>query len=207
MKRREFFEKAGMGSAALVSLPVLGGASKTRKGSESGAQDEHGHDGSHEVMNGPLSSVEVSFGQWDLATPLDRFPNKADRTRNNHQLIPGVARVKAGGSVKFIIAGFHHVLIYEDGVMPADIDITKLTTVTVPPGPPLINDPIKRLYRGLDPSTMPLLAGTPPVTIQDRVEAVRFPNPGTFLVICGVLPHFVDAAGNFVMFGFVNVLK
>ena len=42
--------------------------------------------------------------------------------------------------------------------------------------------------------------------LQDRIETVRFPNPGKFLVICGVLPHFFDAAtGQFIMFGYVRV--
>jgi hypothetical protein len=37
---------------------------------------------------------------------------------------------------------------------------------------------------------------------------VRFPNPGKFLVICGVLPHFFDAAtGEFIMFGYVRVRR
>jgi hypothetical protein len=221
MKRREFFEKAGMGSAALVSLPVVGGS---RNGA-AGQEQEHGHDGRQNDMDGPLSAVEVSFGQWNISTnnPLDRFPNVSDRTRNNHQLIPGTAEVRAGGAVKFIIAGFHHILIYGDGMMPSDINKSLTQSVTVPPGPPLINDPVGRIYRGLDPSVMPLLPGTPAkpatpttpatpgtpaMTTQDRVETVRFMNPGKFLVMCGVLPHFFDAATNqFVMFGFVRVRK
>ena len=55
----------------------------------------------------------------------------------------------------------------------------------------MINDPDRRIYRGLDPRLVP----------QDRVEVVHFANPGTYLVICGVLPHFNDD-----MFGFVRVI-
>ncbi len=75
--------------------------------------------------------------------------------------------------------------------------------------PPLINDPVKRIYRGLDPSVMPLLPGSiPPQPLQDRVETVRFQNRGKFLVICGVLPHFFDAAtGQFIMFDYVRVRR
>ena len=51
-----------------------------------------------------------------------------------------------------------------------------------------------RVYRGLDPS-LPLLA------LQDRVEAVHFPEKGLYLVICGVLPHFQDD-----MYGWVRVV-
>jgi hypothetical protein len=208
MKRREFFEKAGMGSAALA-LPALSSPPKGKSSPAAQQEQEHGHDGKHDDMEGPLSSATVSFGQWNVDPPFDRFPHNSDRTRNNHQLIPGVVDIKAGGSVNFIISGFHHILIYDDGTKPGDINIAALIPTTVQPGPPLINDPVKRIYRGLDPSVMPLLpGGTAPQPLQDRVEAVRFPNKGKFLVICGVLPHFFDAAtGQFIMFGYVRVGK
>ena len=66
-----------------------------------------------------------------------------------------------------------------------------LTTTTGTPTVPLINDPANRIYRGLDPT---LLAA-------DRVEAVCFDEPGTYLVICGILPHFQGG-----MWGLVEVL-
>jgi len=59
MKRREFFEKAGLGSAALVTLPGFS-PKATPKG---GAQSEHGHDGKHEEMTGPLASADVRSRQ------------------------------------------------------------------------------------------------------------------------------------------------
>ena len=211
MKRREFFEKAGIGSAALVTMPGFGPAAKQKSG-DSGKRDdehEHGHDDKHDDMEGPESSADVSFGQWDLDTPLDRFPNNSPRTRNYHHLTPDVVTIRAGGSVNFIVAGFHHILIYDDGTKPGDISLAVTIPTTVQPGPPLIDDPVKRIYRGLDPSVLPMLPGsTPPQPLQDRVEVVRFPNPGKFLVMCGVLPHFFDAAtGQFIMFGYVRVRK
>jgi plastocyanin len=109
---------------------------------------------------------------------------------NHHALTPQIAKIKAGGTVNFIIGGFHHVLVYDDGTQPDDID----TTITIPPtngGPPLIADPDGRIYRGLDPSLFPT----------DRVEVVQFSEPGTYLVLCGVAPHFADG-----MFGFVRVI-
>lgn len=152
-----------------------------------GAQEhEHGR------IDGPLANATVSFGQWRTDPPLDRFPNLNDRTRNGHQLIPFESKIKAGGTVNFVIAGFHHVLVYAPGTQPGDINTSLLASVTVPPGPPLINDPNNRIYRGLDPSLFP----------QDRVEMVQFAHPGTYLVICGVLPHFANDG----MFGFVKVV-
>jgi hypothetical protein len=207
VKRREFFEKAGIGSAALVTLPGFGpGAAPKGGGTE---RQEHDHGGKHEEMDGPLASADVSFGQWDLDTPLDRFPNNSPRDRNYHHLIPDVVEIKAGGSVNFHVAGFHHILIYDDGTKPKDINIAATISPSQQPAPPLINDPVKRIYRGLDPSVLPLLPGsTPPQPLQDRIETVRFPNPGKFLVMCGVLPHFFDVAtGQFIMFGYVRVRR
>ncbi|HEV8483605.1 MAG TPA: hypothetical protein VGV87_08660 [Blastocatellia bacterium] len=140
----------------------------------------------------PLSNATVSFGSWMTTPPLDRFPNLSPRTANHHELLPQLAKIKAGGAVNFIIAGFHQVAVYDDGTQPGDID----TSMTIPPTnlpmPLLINDPTRRIYRGLDPSTQS----------QDRVEVVHFANPGTYLVICAVLPHFQQG-----MYGFVKVVN
>ena len=67
--------------------------------------------------------------------------------------------------------------------------------------PPLINDPVDRLYAGLDPSTVNGGPNTPR-NLQDRVEVVQFTRKGRHLVICGVQPHFVNDN----MYGWVNVV-
>jgi plastocyanin len=124
------------------------------------------------------------------AIQLDRFVAGSPRQANVHLLIPYEATIRAGGSVNFIISGFHVVAIYDDGHQPEQI--------IVPPPPPLgsnfIDDPNRRLYRGLDPSTLG--------TVQDRVEVVQFSRPGRYLVICAFRPHFVTDN----MHGFVRVL-
>lgn len=189
MKRREFFEKAGISSAALMSLPALvaGGEAMVPK-----SEDAH----QHQPIDGPRANATVSFGNFaaNPAAPLDRFPNRIGgpppNLPNGHQLIPYEANIKAGGTVNFIIAGFHHVLVYADGWQPAQIDVTK-TIAPTNGGPPLISDDNGRIYRGLDPSLF----------LQDRVEVVSFPVAGTYLVICGVFPHFVADK----MYGFVKV--
>ncbi len=127
MERRDFFKKAGITSAALVSLPAFAGPAPAKTGHD--GQDEHEHEhghGPHEDLNGPLASATVAFGQWNADPVIDRFPNNSPRTQNNHHLIPGEAVIKAGGSVNFIISGFHHLLVYGDGTKPTDINITKL---------------------------------------------------------------------------------
>jgi hypothetical protein len=173
MKRRDFL---GSVVATGVAAPALAA---------------QGHD--HGPVNGVLANATVSFGQWQSDPPFDRFPNNNDRTRNSHMLIPNTAVVKARGSVTFVIAGFHQVIVYGPGKRPDEVASGQTVPVTAPPGPPLINDPAGRIYRGLDPSLYP----------QDRVEVVQFSNPGLHLVICGVQPHFVNDG----MFGWVWVVR
>lgn len=138
---------------------------------------------------GPLNSATLSFGAWML--PLDRFPNLNPIPANHHHFCPDEVTIKSGGCVNFVISGFHHVLVYDDGTQPGDININLTISPTNQPVPPLIADPNRRIYRGLDPSLFP----------QDRVEVVHFDRPGTYLVLCGVRPHFLQG-----MYGFVRVL-
>lgn len=145
----------------------------------------------HPTVAGPLANATVSFGAWPTDPPLDRFDGVGAPTKPNvHQLIPHEVKIKAGGSVNFIISGFHLVLVYDDGTQPGDIDKTLLIP-GFPPG--MIDDPNRRIYRGLDPRLEPL---------QERIEVVHFARPGTYLVACGVLRHFNDN-----MFGFVRVIS
>jgi plastocyanin len=141
------------------------------------------------------ANATVSFGAWQTDPPLDRFPNFSSGARNQHQVIPKRVKIQAGGAVNFINSGLHQLIVYDDGTRPADINVNEIieTTGPQPPDPAeLINDDTNRIYRGPDPSQYP----------RDRVEAVYFPNPGTYLVICGVRDHFVEDR----MFGFVTVL-
>jgi plastocyanin len=140
----------------------------------------------HQSISGPLANATVSFGQWKTDPPTDRFLPFSPAI-GGHHITPQEVTIKAGGSVNFIISGFHLVLVYGDGTQPGSINVSNL----IPGTPPLINDDVKRIFRGSDPRTQS----------QDRVEVVHFHTPGTYLVICGVLPHFNDG-----MVGFVRVL-
>jgi hypothetical protein len=201
MKRREFVATVIAGG---VAVPAFA--------------DKGGH--RHEKIDGPLASATVSFGAWQSSpAPFDRFgaaatsPDPNDRTRNVHQLVPFEAKIKAGGTVNFILAGFHNVQIFEPGTTPEGLksilatqNPPPLTTVANPPGPPIIDIAQGRIYRGLDPSTLPRLvrpADPVPRPLQDRVETVQLTEPGRYLVICGVMPHFVNDN----MFGYVRVLR
>lgn len=216
MKRREFFKRAGLSSAALAALPTLANPeAEVADQQDPAAQDEHDHrrDRDYEEPKGSLASATVAFGQWNADPVIDRFPNNSPRAANNHHLIPSEVTIKAGGAVTFVISGFHHVLIYGNRTRPADINLATTifpTVLTGPaPGPPLIDDPVNRVYRGSDPSVFPMLPGSNPAQpLQDRLEVVRFPTPGRYLVMCGVLPHFFDAAtGEFIMYGYVRVVR
>ncbi len=136
------------------------------------------------------TNVSASFGQW-MSSSVDRFPNNSPRFQNHHEVIPYQSRIKAGSSLTFAVAGLHQVIVYGDGTQPEDIDTASTVPGTAIPVP-LIADADNRRFRGLDPTLQP----------QDRVEVVRFLEPGRYLLVCGVLSHFAQDG----MYGFVTVL-
>lgn len=137
-------------------------------------------------------TATVSFGTWMSSPPLDRFPNTSDtRFRNNHAVSPYVVKIMAGGTVRFIVSGLHNIIVYDRGTRPENIDVTQVVNTTGTPTVPIINDANNRIYRGLDPTLQAV----------DRVENVQFDQPGLYLVICGLRPHFT--AG---MYGYVQVM-
>jgi plastocyanin len=189
MKRREFVEKVGMGSAALLTGSVLTNSDKGPVKPK--ARPQEGHE--HQQLNGNRASTTISFGQWK--TPLDRTAAAARPTDNQHLLLPFVAKVKSGGAIMFVVSGFHNIVIYGPGKEVGDVDITRTRPVANPPAPnfpPLIDDPVGRVFRGNDPSTV----------LQDRTETVTLHDPGRYLIICGFFPHFVNDN----MHGFVDVV-
>lgn len=98
------------------------------------------------AIDGPQANATVSFGQWQSDPPLDRLTaNPGGGVGNNHELIPNVVKIKAGGAVNFIIAGLHNVVVYDDGTQPAEI-----STEDPLPGVAgrIIDGPDDRIYRG-----------------------------------------------------------
>jgi hypothetical protein len=193
MKRREFVEQLGIGSALLAAAGVAEAAQ---------------HDHEHRPLTGPLATATVSFGAWPAGTvdePQDRHTTPfAPFAPNTHALLPHQVTIKEGGSVNFVLAGFHQVVVYAPGKTPATVDRT--TLLPIPNAPPfigLIDDPAGRIYRGLDPRTLSPAPPAPPNNLfQDRVEVVSFATRGTYLVICAVNVHLDDG-----MFGWVKVVR
>jgi hypothetical protein len=135
------------------------------------------------------STATVQFGRPDTGSPFPP-PSGHDQSSNaKDNMVPRTVVISQGGSVTFEIAGLHQPAIYEAGTTPSDI--TPTTDPTPPPG--RVNDSNGRLVLG------PLNA--PPATTNWTSPAGTFDQPGRYLVICNILPHFA----NFNMYGWVIV--
>lgn len=203
--RRHLLQAAAAGGVTAVGLgTVLGGQ-------QPGHGDEHAHD--NRPNSGKRAHVVVGFGQWEVDLndprgPLDRgVPPPPPPNRNVHAHLPFEAEVDAGGAVSFMISGLHQILVYANRDL-ADVQAAASPATDLPPMPPfpgLVNYATDRVYRGLDPRTLfymaPGAGGTfSPGVVLDRIESVNFFEPGRYLVVCGVRPHFNEG-----MAGYVNV--
>ncbi len=153
-------------------------------------QDHQGH--GDQGPRGDNASVTVSFGAWPQINRLSLPPGPPP---NVHHMFPHEVVVKQGGTVNFIVAGLHQIVVYEPPKRVEDVNFL-LTEPTpgAPAGiPPMINDPVNRVFRGVFAFSQS----------QDRVEVVHFPNRGKHLVICGFQAHF-NAEDK--MFGWVRVV-
>lgn len=207
--RRNLLKAAAAGGMAaglgLVMRPEAAGSQEIAPAQDpTMTEDVHAHGAHTRPPDGPLSSATVSFGVWpaDPANPFDRYRTVSLNTRNVHLLIPHEATIRAGGSVNFVLTGLHQLIIYGDGHEPQNIDTSLVVKDTE-----FIDDSYRRIYRGLDPSALKYDALVPALPMpniafaRDRIEAVQFPVPGRYLVICGFRPHFLDD-----MYGYVKVL-
>lgn len=139
--------------------------------------------------------VTITFGRDHVGTTF--FP-PGEHDASFHakdKITPRVTHLAAGGEVTFDMASFHGVAIYRPGTKPADIEVSDQTLEDFSGGGLfipnfLINDDNGRLER-LDVSTEPT---------QMTVSGI-FNEPGRYLVICYVTPHFVDAG----MYAYIDV--
>jgi hypothetical protein len=223
--RRHLLKAAAVGGVTAAGLGAAFGSGRGIAAKEQlpGAAGEHAHD--NNPFTGPRALAVVSFGQWevdpnDTRGALDRgVPPPPPPNRNVHKVLPFEAEVDAGGAVSFIISGLHQILIYAGrelaDVQAAADPLTDLAGIPLlggppPPAPPvvlpgLVNLATDRVYRGLDPRILYYMSPGPggalvPNLNLDRVESVNFFEPGRYLVVCGVRPHFNEG-----MHGFVNV--
>lgn len=206
--RRHLLRAAAVGG---VTATGLLGMERALAGNERqrGKGNDHGHD--NRPLSGKRALAVASFGQWDAdpTEPLDRQPindNTENRTRNVHLMLPYEVEIDAGGAVTFMISGVHQILVYGPGRDLDDVQAAAGSTSPIPGVPPLVDYATDRVYRGLDPRVLaylPLpepLPDTPANLVVDRVESVNFKEPGRYLVVCGVLPHFQEG-----MHGYVRV--
>jgi hypothetical protein len=126
----------------------------------------------------------------------------------NHHVIPDVVRVNVGDVVNFAVAGLHIIRVYGNGVTLNDVKAQILNECEVnplppaqfppqcgaPPVPTVPAGPLNVFYQGINPllATQPGPPFALPSPAVNRVEPVAFLEPGRYLVICAVLPHFND---------------
>lgn len=144
------------------------------------------------VLAGPDGAASVQFGNADVGSPFPVGPPPIvihDGSPNaQFNLVPRTAVVADEGTVTFTIGGLgppektvpHHVAVCKLGIGPKDVVIANPNAVP-------INDP-----------------NCPPIGAPSRGPLdvrVQFTEPGRYLVICNLRPHFQE----FKMYGWVNV--
>jgi hypothetical protein len=201
---------------AFLPLPAAKAAAQDQHASHHGDWRDDDDDKDWRNNDKAPVSVTVSFGAG-LNTAL------AGPNPDNDHILPKKIEVKAGGVVNFVVAGFHQPLVYNPGVKPKDVednspvfdpvndpqsfyinyglrpqdDKTIVLYVGANPGVGLPRPPFPPPNDLTPPPPFPILSNT-----FNRVESVVFPEPGKYLVICNVTPHF--AAG---MWAWVRVSK
>lgn len=134
------------------------------------------------LSNGPAMTAVMDFGSKIVGSPYPPPSGHDDSFHAKDKVRPRTVVVAAGGTVVFNVGPVHQVAVYDDGVEPTDIDLANAGFI--------IDDPTERIGLG------------PPVSFTEGHQyAFTFNEPGEYLVICTVTPHFVDAK----MYGWVTV--
>ena len=135
-------------------------------------------------------SATMQFGLEDVGTG---YPPPAEHDSSwhaNDTIVPQTVVIDRGGTVTFNAVGIHEIAIYNAGLGLADVNTTT-NLVPHPCGsflPPLI---------GPDAATQ---LGYFATGCGPRTYTQTFADPGDYLVICSVLPHFQTK-----MYGWVRV--
>ena len=176
----------------LAGLCVVAACSQSPSRPSSVASDAS--DTVQEAQGGHPLTATVEFGQPDLGSPFAPPLGHDQSSHAKDNLAPRTVVIARGGTVTFDLSGpgrrGHQVVVFPDDTDPGDVDVTALAPA-VPgcPPPPTIVDPDGEIL-----APQPCAGGT---TSPSRT----FTEPGRYLVICGLLPHFAD----FQMYGWVIV--
>lgn len=151
------------------------------------------HDNGHNSNSKSKQIVTVAFGVGlNTAQPGNK---------SNHHILPQKIKVKKGGVVNFVVAGFHHIVVYQPGVRVEEIGVPTSGLFIINPDSATM--PGNVFYRGIKPAGGPppgFPVQTDPSNAPNRVEPVGFLESGTYLVMCNVTPHFKDG-----MYAYVEV--
>lgn len=181
-----------MKSAGIFASVALGVLLACQDAPVSPDQLSHHFTSASVVGVGIPDNAVVQFGNPDVGSPFPPVPGHDASSHAKDKVRPRTVVIRAGGSVAFQVSTFHQVAIYDRGTHPDEIDVTATVDLTAPPPAPpgtviipdfLIDDPDDRLALSsffFAPTTWTSPPGT-------------FDQPGTYLVICSVVPHFVQA--------------
>jgi plastocyanin len=121
--------------------------------------------------------------------------NTPSTTPANQHVLPQTVHIKPGGVVNFVVSGFHQIVIYNPGVV--------VEAIIPPASGTWVNNLTNVYYTGIVPADGPpqLPETINPSNAANRVEAVSFSQPGTYLVICNVRTHFINGMYAYVVVG------
>lgn len=145
------------------------------------------------AVSGPMAATPLSatmqFGLEDVGTGYPPPTGHDSSWHANDTIVPQTVVIDKGGTVTFNLVGIHELAIYGNGKQPQDVSLANLIPHPCDPTnlPPLIDDGVDRI--GV------YSAGCGP-----RTYTQTFPDPGKYLVICSVVPHFQAK-----MYGWVTV--
>ncbi len=126
----------------------------------------------------------MQFGLADVGTGYPPPTGHDSSWHANDTIVPHTVVIDAGGSVTFNAVGIHEIAIYKEGLGLGDVNTSPSTFVPHPCASPTL--PLPPL---IGPNTNTQLAyfatGCGP-----RTHTQTFTDPGDYLVICSVVPHF-----------------
>lgn len=135
------------------------------------------------VGRGISDHVTVAFGRDDVGSPAAPGSGHDASGHAKDKVVPSTIVLARGGTITFDMGTFHQVAIYGPGTTPEDVDLS--TIVDLEAGPIvipnfLIDDSDAWIENGpfsFEPMSWTSSPGT-------------FSEPGRYLVICAVVPHF-----------------